>query len=154
MYVERKMFWTLIVAALVVLGTLGWIVVSLRATTAAAQQAADRAAEATGRCQPCGAVLTRAAVDEVVLPLRTEMGNVLSEARETRDMVTALRTTGSGDDAALAHFLRFSAAYAELLIERLAAKSRVDIAAARVAVEKMFEGHGGKPPGWFWGPVP
>lgn len=154
MYIEKKLTVVLLVVGVVILGALGWTVVALRSATAAAEAAAERAGEATKRCGACGAGLTRAALDESLAPLRSDLGATVRETRETTDQLVALRTA-LPDLAPVSHFLRFSSAYHELLLERLAAEGRVDVAAARAAVEKMFEGDGGgKPPGWFWGPVP
>ena len=154
MYLEKKLVFVLLAVGVVILGALGWTIVSLQAATQAAQQAADRAGEATKRCASCGSGLTRAALDESLASLRSDVGATLREARETTDQLTAVRTS-LPDLAPLMHFLRFSSAYHELLLEQLAVKGRIDVAAARAAVEKMFEGSGGgKPPGWFWGPVP
>lgn len=154
MYIEKKLFVVLLVLGLVVLGALGWTIFAAHSAAQAAQEAADRAGAATARCGSCGAVLTRAALDDALTSIRSDVGTTLREARDAADQLAALRAA-QPDLAPLAHFLRFSSAYHELLLERLAAKGRVDIAAARAAVEKMFEGAGGgKPAGWFWGPVP
>jgi uncharacterized membrane protein len=153
MYVEKKLVLVLIAAAVVVLGALGWTVVSLEATAKAAQDAAAQATTSAKHCQACGAVLTRAALEEALTPLRTELGGILTEARGARDEAIAIRS-GMPQIDPLTHFLRFSSAYAEMLLEALARNGRVDVGAARADVEKMFEAHGGKPGGWFWGPLP
>jgi hypothetical protein len=154
MYIEKKLVFVLLAIGVVVLGALGWTIYSLQVATQAAGDAADRAGEATKRCAPCGGGLTRAALDEALASLRSDVGATLREARGTSDQLTGMRTS-LPDIAPLTHFLRFSSAYHELLLERLAVKTRIDVATARAAVEKMFEGSGGGlPPGWFWGPVP
>ena len=152
MYVEKKLVLVLIAAAVVVLGALGWTIVSLQATVEAARDAAAQATTSAKHCQACGAVLTRAALEEALTPLRTELGGILTEARGSRDEAIAIRA-GMPQLEPVVHFLRFSSAYAEMLLEALARNGRVDVGLARVEVEKMFETHGGKPEGWFWGPT-
>jgi len=154
MYIEKKLFLVLLALGVIVLGALGWTILAAHSAAEAAREAADRAGEATKRCGSCGAVLTRASLDDALTSIRSDLGATLREARETADQLAALRGA-QPDLAPLAHFLRFSSAYHELLLERLAAKARLDIPAARAAVEQMFEGAGGgRPAGWFWGPVP
>lgn len=154
MYIEKKLFVVLLVLGVVLLGGLGWTAFAAHAASQAAREAADRAGEAAKRCGGCGAGLTRASLDEALASVRSDLGATLREARDAADQVAAVRSS-LPDLAPLAHFLRFSSAYHELLLERLAAEARIDIPAARAAVEKMFEGAGGgKPAGWFWGPVP
>jgi len=152
MYVEKKMMAVMLVVSVVVLGALVWVIVALQETTAAAQDAASRAEQATKKCQPCSAMLTRTTLEQALTPLRTDVGNLLTEARGTRDTTIALQAK-IPDLAPLAQFLRFSSAYHELLLEDLARRGRVDLALVRAEVEKMFEKEGGKPAGWFWGPV-
>jgi len=153
MYVEKKLVVVLLVVAVVVLGALAWTLVSLRATAQAAEDAAAKAGTSAKQCQPCGSVLTRATLEESLAPVRAELGNILTEARGARDEAIAARA-GQPQLDPVVHFLRFSDAYVEMLLEALARDARVDVAAARAEVEKMFEGHGGKPAGWFWGPAP
>ncbi|MBN1773538.1 MAG: hypothetical protein JXB32_19910 [Deltaproteobacteria bacterium] len=154
MYLDKKLVFVLLAVNVVLLGGLGWTIWSLQAVAQSAEDAAGRAGEATRRCAPCGAGLTRVALDEALAPVRSDLGATLREARETVDQLAAVRSS-LPDLAPLAHFLRFSSAYHELLLERLAVKARVDVPTARAAVEKMFEGSGGgKPAGWFWGAVP
>jgi hypothetical protein len=152
MYVEKKALVILIVVLVVVLGASGYTIFSLQQTAQAAQDAAAAAQAATKQCQPCGGGLTRAVLEEAIAPLRTDLGSVLAESRGSRDELIAIRA-GLPDMKPIVHFLRFSDAYTELLLEDLARKARVDLATARAAVEKMFEGEGGKPTGWFWGPI-
>ena len=92
-------------------------------------------------------------MDAALGQLRTDVAGTLIMARGVRDEVLAIRSS-QPDLKPIEHYLRFSGAYQELLLEELARHARVDLGATRAAVEKMFEGQGGKPPGWFWGPVP
>ena len=98
-------------------------------------------------------LMTRADVDDALDGYRNLALHTLVMARGVRDEVIAIRSS-QPDLKPIEHFLRFSGAYRELLLEELARRARVDLGATRAAVEKMFEGQGGKPPGWFWGPVP
>jgi hypothetical protein len=151
MYVEKKSLIIVVVLAVVVLGVSGWTIVSLRQAATDAREAAAAAAASSKSCRPCSAGLTRAAIEESLAPLRADVAGVLAESRGARDDLTALRSR-MPDLEPLTHFLRFADAYSELLLEDLARKGRLDIGAARAAVERMFEGNGGKPEGWFWGP--
>jgi len=152
MYVEKKAMVVLIVVLVVVLGASGYTIFSLQQTAQAAQDAAAAAEKASKQCVPCGAGLTRAVLEEALAPLRTDLGTVAAESRGARDELIAVRA-GLPDMKPVMHFLRFSDAYTEVLLEDLARKARLDLGAARATVEKMFESEGGKPTGWFWGPI-
>jgi hypothetical protein len=152
MYVEKKMMVVVLAVSVVVLAALVWVIIALQSATAAAEQAGTRADEATKKCQPCSAMLTRTTLEQTLTPLRADVGALLAEARGTRDTMIAIQAK-LPDLGPLAQFLRFSSAYHELLLENLARKDRVDLAQVRAEVEKMFESQGGKPPGWFWGPI-
>lgn len=153
MYLDKKALIVVGLFAAVVIGLLAW---NLVAVGEAKQAARDAAAAATGAAKPQAGPdgsLTRADVDDALGQMRNDVASTLVMARGVRDEVIAIRSS-QPDLKPIEHFLRFSGAYRELLLEELARRAKVDLGATRAAVEKMFEGQGGKPPGWFWGPVP
>ncbi|MBI5486638.1 MAG: hypothetical protein HY905_04855 [Deltaproteobacteria bacterium] len=153
MYLDKKAVIVVGAFAAVVIGLLAWNIVATGGATRAAEEATAAVAATTKQCSTCGGSLTRKDVDDALAQLRSDVATNVVMTRGVRDDTLAIRSA-QPDLEPIVHFLRFSDAYTEMLLEELARRARVDIGAARAEVDKMFEGHGGKPAGWFWGPVP
>jgi hypothetical protein len=150
MFVDKKTMIGLVVLGAILLGGQIWTLVALHDASNAARNAETMAGNAGTRCGPCGSILTRNDLDQSLLQLRSDAANAAREVRLVSDQVVGIRGALPDLDP-LVRFLRFSSAYAELLLEHVARAERVDVDAVRRAVVRMFEGRGGRPENWVWG---